>query len=334
MPNDLYAVIREPKESFAFAEIVWKPEGSPKTGASSEVFIPYACFTNTGGRFLSEEDVRDRYLRISGVEEPSQKGKFHRVTRAMLMPRISVAALSLRGHAKAINEDFCLHFAEAHRQYAFVADGVGGNPGGDLAAEYVCTRLFESLDHAYHDRRGTRRRSMPPHLDLAHDCPEVAAQSLLAHVLETDTALRTSSAGWIGKQNAMCVIAALAVVDFRVWVYRVGDTGIFGVAPNGTIVPLLPLPKDLNEKRISAAMGQGNVVLDVEVQEIADGSTIWRGFIVCTDGVYRDPAAFDALKECIDPKTDAVEWVKALEKKLVPLRRQDDSTVMAFSFMP
>jgi protein phosphatase len=242
-------------------------------------------------------------------------------TSAMPSIGVEAAVASLRGKARAVNEDSHSPLGQWSPLFV-VADGVGGGALASRASRELVTRLHEALDAARPDAQTLR--------DALVDCDRTIARSI---------ASRTTAAG-----AATVAVCACADASWERWLIAwVGDCRVYRLsAQSGASAQLLTVDDTYRHLREAPPPGGS---LDDPARMVGNGAVGPRPnvrkvelrsdemLVLCSDGVHRRVAAGD-IGRLLRGEGPLAERCRRLVRHARASGSDDDATVLVVHRTP
>jgi protein phosphatase len=203
-----------------------------------------------------------------------------------------------------------------------IADGVGGNAGGEYASRYVLNEL----------------KKIP--------CHEPTVENLKKHIVDIDSGLLQYALTMPGKENMATTMTGILLASDKHFLFHIGNCRIYIMQGNylkqytqdqTTYQWLINIGQNdsarvCNKSEITYCMGGGN-------RKFAEGIQVWecdglkacRRILLTTDGVH-DYLSLDELEEFITGKLSK-ETIQDLAKKATSKGSVDDKTIMVIDRM-
>jgi serine/threonine protein phosphatase PrpC len=240
--------------------------------------------------------------------------------------QIEFATLSRQGQRES-NEDVCGHWASAQGACFVVCDGVGGNGGGDVAADTAVRTLLSAFAAT----------------------PDLARENIESIIAQTDAAVRYGQKLGEHLRDMSATIAALFLDgdlkkaqwinlgDTRLYHFRLRDCRL--LTKDHSVVQSFVDAGILDETQVRnhvkrglllAALGFDDklpaITLNSATLDVEDGDA----FLLCTDGLWEpviESEMFDALR-CA---RSAEEWLLRMEQHVIArnLPRHDNYSALA-----
>lgn len=232
------------------------------------------------------------------------------------IPPLRAAALSHVGKVREKNEDACVALPE--RGVFVVSDGIGGQPGGDVASKIVVEVLPGLLEERL-------EAAQPEDLD---DVTHVVREA----VVDLSTQVQQQAADQPGLSGMGATLVAALVLDDHVAIASLGDSRVYRyrhptlvqLTADHSIVGILLrggeiTPEEVEDHpakgRVSRFVGmQGEVLPDVVTVDLAPGDRL----LLCSDGLSGqvdddamaeilacEPSCEEACKRLIEAALDA-----------------------------
>ncbi|HXI15345.1 MAG TPA: penicillin-binding transpeptidase domain-containing protein [Chloroflexota bacterium] len=240
---------------------------------------------------------------------PSDAGG-HVVEIAGVGPALRAAAASLTGSRRAVNQDrwLVLPVAGTRPALAVVADGVGGEAGGEHASQAA----IEALEGAW---RAWRPEGEPEH--------DEALETLTEAARAADAAVQRLAAQDERYRGAATTLTAVAMLETAVVVVHAGDSRAYLV--RGGVARQLTSDHALAERRnvITRYLGQeGGCSFDAQTVAREPDHRL----VLCTDGVSNLVTPFELAKG-----RDAASTVRGVMEAIGRREARDDATMVVLA---
>lgn len=221
------------------------------------------------------------------------------------------------------NEDASGHAAVGTLVTFVVSDGVGGQPGGDLASHAVVERIRQDAKALSREQMLSGYRAIEDEIRANQALnPRNVRMGATVAELRLDTARQLALWGHFG--------------DTRVYWFREG--GIKSVTQDHSVVMSLVAAGLISETdaashpKKNVLLGAFGVAGDLEPEVLAEPVCIEDGdaFLLCTDGVWNSVTPCE-ITETLQLSPSVEHWVRAIEEKVKSsnLEDKDNYTMIA-----
>ena len=238
---------------------------------------------------------------------------------------IEIASLCRQG-ARSYNEDSCDHWRNERFTACLVADGAGGNGGGDIAAQLACQTILGSFERQP-TLGGDALRQM---LEAANEAVigQQVAGSLQAQMRTTVVLLaldfETHRATWAHAGDSR-----LYHFRKRQLIARSVDHSVVQEMVNNGLLTDEQARLHPHRNLISSALGAQDNSLEISV---AEPVTIQPedAFLLCSDGVW-EPLGDEQLAQTLHSAMSPKDWLTQLEERIKQVDKKDQDNFTAIA---
>jgi serine/threonine protein phosphatase PrpC len=239
--------------------------------------------------------------------------------------RVEYATLSRLGRRER-NEDVCGHWTASEGACFAVCDGVGGNEGGDVAADIAVRTLLSAFAAAPDLVRGNIESII-----AQADAAIRYGQKLASHLRDMSATVAALFLDGKAKKAQWTSLGDTRLYHFRRRDCRLltRDHSVVRSFVDAGILEEAQVRDHAKRSLLLAALGHGDkfsaTALDTAF-DVEDGDA----FLLCTDGLWEpvtEAAMFDALRSA----GSAEEWLSRMEQDVIAknLPRQDNYSALA-----